>query len=81
MVVKPITSSHSKYKSILLISRRCTAPFTILSKMVYSLFYFHSFNKYMLSAYSGHVEQESYRPCPPRAHNLTEKADTNYLTV
>lgn len=55
--------------------------------MVYILLYFHSFNKYMLSASSvhvldlAHVERDTYMPCPPRTHILTEKADTNYLTV
>lgn len=62
-VVKPLRSSHSKY-SILLISRRCTAPFYHTYKMIYTLLHFHSLNKYLLSPYSvhvldpGHVEQD-----------------------
>lgn len=85
MVVKPLTSSHSKYKSILLISRRCTAPFYHTFKMIYILLHFHSLNKYLLSTYSvhvldpDHIEQDSYRPYPLRAHTLTEKADSQLI--
>lgn len=55
--------------------------------MVYILLQFHSFNKYMMSAYSIHMldlapgEQDTYKPCPPRAHILKERADTKYFTV
>lgn len=85
MVVKLSTSSHSNYRSILPIPRRCTAPFYHTSKMVFILLHLHSFNKYLSNAYSvhvpdlGHTEQESCRMCPPRAHILTERADTQLI--
>lgn len=38
-----------------------------------------------MSAYSihdlGHGEQDTYKPCPPKAHILKERADTNHFTV
>lgn len=57
-------------------------------QMLFILQHFHSFNKYLSNAYTvhvldlGHVQQESCRICPPRAHIPTEgRHSTNYATV
>lgn len=58
--------------------------FTILPNG-FILVHFHSFNKYLSNAYNvhvldlGHVQEESCRICPPRAHIPTERADTQQI--